>query len=835
MEWLKNSEYWKLRFEQLEQAQNGQGAAAFAEIEKQYKEAQKQIEGQIARWYQRFADNNGITLAQARQYLKGAALKEFQWDVQDYIKYGQDNALMGGWMKELENASAKYHISKLEALKIQTQQSLEVMFSKQMGTVTGAMGDIFESGYYHTAYELQKGFNIGWDIAGLDQSQIEKVLSKPWAVDGKNFSERIWTNKEKLISELHGELTQNIMLGADPQKAIDSLAKKMNTSKQNAGRLIMTEEAYFSSAAQRDCFNELDVEQYEIVATLDSHTSDICRSLDGKHFPMKDFQAGVTAPPFHVYCRSTTVPYFDEDFGDIGERAARDEETGKTYYIPDDMNYEDWKQTFVDGGDKSGFDVVDDGSALHYSHHKEPEPTPPPKKEYLTKKKLQAKIADADVQLEDLNMQFMAVSGGWSYDEAIKDFGSLEGLADGEDLTKLKDLHSQMEAIEAQKAEWQEKLNEKLKAEQKKALAKKQLELEAQKAAIQQQLDDFEVKTYSGIWYNKDVTTADWESLNIAGKKQYYEGKFITETDPDLMKKYQDLYKQLEELDTEGKSYHDIQQQLKKIEQEISKVQADLKKVESSGIIEAVDDAYTQARKDAAMWAKSTKEADALLRDRCGEVWRSSPPIQKNAIYDYTQSYHKFNEPLRGIEYGSEKFLGVGNVDLDQIGVSYSGWQPGAMRKEINAMTDIIEKSVYQEDFWLQRGCRFKGMDKFFNVPMDKLQHASQAELEALLLGTTPTEYGFCSCGVAKGKGFSGDIILNIYAPSGTQMMYVEPFSAFGNGSGKSWDGLKPQSSFGQESEIILQQGTTFRVTKVEKTPGTIYIDLEVIGQKPQR
>lgn len=832
---MKNSEYWKLRFEQLEQAQNGQGAAAFAEIEKQYKEAQKQIEGQIARWYQRFADNNGITLAQARQYLKGAALKEFQWDVQDYIKYGQDNALMGGWMKELENASAKYHISKLEALKIQTQQSLEVMFSKQMGTVTGAMGDIFESGYYHTAYELQKGFNIGWDIAGLDQSQIEKVLSKPWAVDGKNFSERIWTNKEKLISELHGELTQNIMLGADPQKAIDSLAKKMNTSKQNAGRLIMTEEAYFSSAAQRDCFNDLDVEQYEIVATLDSHTSDICRSLDGKHFPMKDFQAGVTAPPFHVYCRSTTVPYFDEDFGDIGERAARDEETGKTYYIPDDMNYEDWKQTFVDGGDKSGFDVVDDGSALHYSHHKEPEPTPPPKKEYLTKKKLQAKIADADVQLEDLNMQFMAISGGWSYDEAIKDFGSLEGFTDGEDLTKLKDLHSQMEAIEAQKAEWQEKLNEKLKAEQKKALAKKQLELEAQKAAVQQQLDDFEVKTYSGIWYNKDVTTADWESLNIAGKKQYYEGKFITETDPDLMKKYQDLYKQLEELDTEGKSYHDIQQQLKKIEQEISKVQADLKKVENSGIIEAVDDAFTQERKDAAMWAKSTKEADALLRDRCGEVWRSSPPIQKNAIYDYTQSYHKFNEPLRGIEYGSEKFLGVGNVDLDQIGVSYSGWQPGAMRKEINAMTDIIEKSVYQEDFWLQRGCRFKGMDKFFNVPMDKLQHASQAELEALLLGTTPTEYGFCSCGVAKGKGFSGDIILNIYAPSGTQMMYVEPFSAFGNGSGKSWDGLKPQSSFGQESEIILQQGTTFRVTKVEKTPGTIYIDLEVIGQKPQR
>ena len=830
---MNNAEYWKLRFEQLEQAQNQKGVKAYADIERQYKEAQKQLEGQIARWYQRFATNNGISLAEARQYLKGADLKEFKWDVQEYIKYGQDNALNSGWMKELENASAKYHISKLEALKVQTQHSLEVMYAKQFGTMHGALSDAFESGYYHTAYELQHGFNVGWDIAGLDQAQIEKVLAKPWAADGYNFSERIWGNKNKLISEVHNELSRNIMLGADPQKAIDSLAKKMNTSKNNAGRLVMTEEAYFSSAAQKDCFESLGVEQYEIVATLDSHTSNICRSLDGKHFPMKDYQPGVTAPPFHVYCRSTTVPYFDEQF-DIGERAARDEETGKTYYIPDDMNYQEWKETFVDGGDKSGFDVLDDGSALHYTHHEEPEP-PKPKKEYLTKKKLQAKIADADVQLEDLEAQFKGVSGGWTFDEVLKDFGSLEDFTDGDDLAKLKDLHSQVEAIEAQKAEWQQKLNEKLIAEQKKALAKQQVELEAQKAAVQQQLDDFEVKTYSGIWYNKDVTTADWSGLNIEGKKKYYEGKFITETDPDLMQKYQDLYKQLEELDTEGKAYADIQKELKQIQSQITKVQADLKKLEQGDIIDSVDDAFSQERKDAAIWAKTTKEADDVLRDTCGEVWRTSPPIQKNAIYDYTQSYHKFNEPLRGIEYGSEKFLGVGNVDLDQIGVSYQGWKPGQMRKEINAMTDIISKSTYKEDFWLQRGCRFKGMDKFFNVPMDRLQSATQAELEQLLLNTTPTEYGFCSCGVAKGKGFSGDIILNIYAPSGTQMMYVEPFSAFGNGGGKNWDGIVKQGSFGQESEIILQQGTKFRVTKVEKTPGMIYIDLEVIEQTPQR
>lgn len=352
---MTNAEYWKQRFTQLEAAQNRKGATAYLEMEKQYKAAQNELEAQIARWYQRFADSNGISLAQAKQWLKGQDLAEFKWDVKEYIKYGKENAINGAWMQELENASSKFHISRLEALQIQTQNSLETMFAQQMGTMKKALSDVYASGYYHTAYAVQQGFGLGWDIAGLDQAQIEKVLSKPWAVDGYNFSTRIWNSKTKLIGEVHNELSKNLLTGADPQKAIDSLAKKMGTSKSNAGRLVMTEQAYFSSAAQKDCFNDLDVEEYEIVATLDSHTSDICRSLDGKVFKMSDYKPGVTAPPFHVYCRSTTAPHFKDNF-DTGERAARGAD-GKTYYVPDDVTYSEWKKAFVDG-DKSGFAEV---------------------------------------------------------------------------------------------------------------------------------------------------------------------------------------------------------------------------------------------------------------------------------------------------------------------------------------------------------------------------------------------------------------------------------------------------------------------------------------------
>lgn len=351
---MKSSEYWQKRFELLEQAAHQQGVQCYADIEKQYRQAQKTLEGQIAAWYQRFADNNGVTLADAKRMLTAKELAELKWDIQDYIRYGEENAINGTWVKQLENASARFHISRLEALKLQTQQSIEVMFGNQLDSIDSTMRDVYKSGYYRTAFEIQKGVGVGWDFSALDDKQISKVINKPWAVDGKNFSERIWGNRQKLINELNQTLTQNIILGKDPQKAIDELARKMNTSKVNAGRLVMTEEAFFSSAAQKDCFAELDVEMYEIVATLDSHTSDICRGMDGKHFKMSEWKVGETAPPFHVHCRSTTVPYFDDEFDAVGERAARDEETGKTYFVPGNMTYKEWQKSFVDGaGDDS--------------------------------------------------------------------------------------------------------------------------------------------------------------------------------------------------------------------------------------------------------------------------------------------------------------------------------------------------------------------------------------------------------------------------------------------------------------------------------------------------
>ena len=119
----------------------------------------------------------------------------------------------------------------------------------------------------------------------------------------------------------------------------------------------MTEQAYFYSVAQKEAYQDLDVEEFEVVATLDSHTSKICQEMDGQHFPMTEYQAGVTAPPFHVWCRNVTVPYFEDNFG--GKRAARGAD-GKTYYVPDDMTYQEWENEYVNDAKYMSYGVKGD-------------------------------------------------------------------------------------------------------------------------------------------------------------------------------------------------------------------------------------------------------------------------------------------------------------------------------------------------------------------------------------------------------------------------------------------------------------------------------------------
>lgn len=346
----KNREYWQERYEQLEKSAHSYSLSTYAQIEPAFTQAQMEIQKDIDAWYGRIAVNNNVTLQEAKKLLTADELAEFKWDVNEYIKYGKENAINHQWVKQLENASAKYHINKLEALKIRTQQAVEKAFGNELDAVDSMARKVYSNSYYHSIFEMQKGFNMGREIATIDEKALEKIITKPWASDGKNFSDRIWCSKAQLVNELHNQLTRTVLLGNKPDSAIKAISDKFNVSKSQAANLVMTEQSYFHSLATYDSFKSMGIKEYEFLATLDKKTTQMCRSMDGKHFPMSEYMPGATAPPLHPRCRSVTVPYFDDEYSDLfnngSMRAARNGD-GKTYYVPADMTYRDWEKKSI--------------------------------------------------------------------------------------------------------------------------------------------------------------------------------------------------------------------------------------------------------------------------------------------------------------------------------------------------------------------------------------------------------------------------------------------------------------------------------------------------------
>lgn len=431
----RSSKYWQERFRQMEDAQHDTSVQKAQEIQEQFDRSLAAIDGKINAWYQRLADNNGVSMQEARKMLDAGELKEFRWNVEEYTRYAEENEISGAWAKQLENASARVHISRLEALKIETQQEVEKLYGNCTDAIDHHIRDTYTSDFYHTAFEVQKGIGVGTAMNRLDPETVEKIVSKPWAVDGKNFSDRLWENKTKLINNMHNSLSRMCITGEAPDRATAEISKQMGVSKAQAGRVVMTESAAFANKARQDCMEELDVEQFEVVETLDSHTCETCGGMDGKHFPMREFEVGVTAPPFHPNCRGCTCPYFDDEFDSVGERAARGED-GKTYYVPADTTYEEWKKSFVDGSEsdlkKSG---ADDAIAEYAMSRKEYD------SQVQELAKLEREVDDA----QDAYMDVMDTPQASEYEAAFNDkFQKAESLRQA-----IKDLKAELSGKEA--------------------------------------------------------------------------------------------------------------------------------------------------------------------------------------------------------------------------------------------------------------------------------------------------------------------------------------------------------------------------------------------------
>lgn len=362
-----------------------------------------------------------------------------------------------------------------------------------------------------------------------------------------------------------------------------------------------------------------------------------------------------------------------------------------------------------------------------------------------------------------------------------------------------KELHGVYDAVEAKLAQWQSLTLEK---------QAKKLQFEAidflggNMHGVQQKYATWKVSQAAYLKKLDEVKTAiDWVNINKAyadvkgyktQSKIYH--KLIYDLEHAMLEKDKTLAEQL---------LYEAKQKKETL------INAKAKRNAKNVVFDT--DRFSQSRKDAAVWDKGNgAKADKALIDTASKQWIAATEKEKDFTYEYTHHYCDVNEPLQGRKYDNyqtkERFI-----------------------EKVNNITSYIEKNELPTDMWFTRG------DDGMKVIESRIKFAGGSMPKNLqdLVGMEMQEGGFMSTGSRKGKGFNTrSVIMNIYAPKGTKAAYVEPFSAFGCGDKRSWDGVSRFSTYSSEHETLFQRGTRMRITKVYEEGGKTYIDCEVIGQE---
>ena len=340
----KKSNYWIQRALERSRADIRSADEVVKTINDAFYNCLKEIEKEISALYYRYAEDNELNYDLATKLLTGDEYKSFRMGLEEYMDLIDSPEIQ----LELNILSTRSRISHLEETFFNIQKQIDKAYIYQHEAVESLMKESLQTNYHRVIFDIgvATGETVIKDFHRLTIGEIVKEFERPWS--GKNFSERIWKNRAKLKDALEEEIVKMAISGADCTQAIESVAKKMDVSKRAAATLVHTEQAYFSSLGTLKAYNEMGVDKYIYVATLDFRTSDICRDLDHEVFDIKDAQAGVNYPPMHPRCRSTTAPYTGAM---EGTRTARDMFNNEVK-VDKSLNYKEWHKKYVESDPK---------------------------------------------------------------------------------------------------------------------------------------------------------------------------------------------------------------------------------------------------------------------------------------------------------------------------------------------------------------------------------------------------------------------------------------------------------------------------------------------------
>ena len=306
----KIDEYWTERA--LQQEHNAQIVADryMAQIGQSLADYKHQLVSEIEKFYARYAVDNKMTHAEAKQYLTDKERREFK---NVTLERFREMALNPDTPTPLLDALGYRHrISRKEALLAEIERLTAELYGKPEGIhdkVTEALSDVYIKGKIHQAKNLAHFGIIEKPILNVDA--VKHKMASNWS--GKTFSTNVWGHDAAVYKSISDTINKGLTGGWSIDRMVRALSERTGVAYHRADTLVRTETTFYNNLATLDTIKELGGDHYEIVAVLDSRTSEICRLENHEVHSVKEYEPGRTAPPFHVRCRSTIRPAVKSD------------------------------------------------------------------------------------------------------------------------------------------------------------------------------------------------------------------------------------------------------------------------------------------------------------------------------------------------------------------------------------------------------------------------------------------------------------------------------------------------------------------------------------------
>ena len=323
----KPDSYWDKRaIKRLTDAEK-QSEAYIKRIQKVYDQANKNIQRDIENVYRNYSKATGLDVQSLKTLLTKTETEKL-WE--ELRRQGLDKYIKGNY---------KARISRLEKIQAQIYAKAKSVYTEEQLQHTMCYEGVINKSYYKAIYDTQMGTGFDFAFSNIDDNMVSALLNERWS--GKNYSQRIWGNTDILAESLSQIVGGAMISGQSIEKTSRQIRERFDVAKYYADRLVRTETNHFNNEADAMAYEEMDVDKYVFIATLDTRTSTMCQNLDNHVFKLSERQVGVNYPPMHPNCRSKTRAYMGEEIEKTLKRRARNPVTGKNEII-DNMSYEEW-------------------------------------------------------------------------------------------------------------------------------------------------------------------------------------------------------------------------------------------------------------------------------------------------------------------------------------------------------------------------------------------------------------------------------------------------------------------------------------------------------------